>query len=186
MVKNPLIQELNNIFDGKYLDYNASQIVENDIDCNGVPFTMSREIVVESLKMQHVVFRIDPNKVEIFPYFARTKDLKKFCDFIIFAETDVDFLILLIEMKRSSGSPERQLEISESFVDFVIKRAKLIGIDFDTKNVIIRKLGLKNKSISKKEVTKFYQNFHFDTNNYALEMGCNKIFLRQMFDAPVY
>lgn len=185
MIDNPQIQKLSSIFKDKYLAFNAEEIVENDIDSNGNTFTMKRAIVGEPGIIEYVVFRINPNEINIFPYFAEIKDLNKFCDFIIFAETNADFLILLIEMKKHSGSPEKQLKLSESFIDFVLHRAKLIDIDIE-KNIIVRKLGIKDSRISQKETTKYYKNFHFDQDNYSLELGGRQIRLRQILDAPVY
>lgn len=185
MIDNPQIQKLKSIFSDKFLVFDANQIVENDFDANGNPFTMKREIVGEPTSMEHAVFRIDPKEVNIFPYFAETKNLNKFCDFILFAETNADFLILLIEMKRHSGSPEKQLKLSESFIDFVLQRAKQIDIDIE-KNIIIRKLGIKDSRISQKVTTKFYKDFHFNKDNYSLELGGRQIRLKLIMEAPVY
>jgi hypothetical protein len=185
MIDNPQIHKLQSIFKNKYLAFNANELVENDIDSKGNPFTMKRSIVGEPGSIEYVVFRVDPNEVILFPYFAEVKGLNKICDFIIFAETNTDFLILLIEMKKHSGSPEKQLELSLPFVNFVLERAKLIDIEIE-KNIIIRKLGIKDSRISQKETTKYYKDFHFDNNYYSLELGGRQIRLKQIIEAPIY
>ena len=99
MVNNPQLNKIQKLLDGQYLTPLAPSITENDVDCKGYAFTMTRDIVC-SRKADYIVFRIDPNIVNIFPYFNNIKGLKRICDFVIFAETDDVFMVLLIEMKK--------------------------------------------------------------------------------------
>lgn len=184
MVNNQQLNKIQALLDGQYLTPLAPSITEKDVDCRGNTFTMTRDIVC-SRKADYIVFRIDPNIVDIFPYFNDIKGLKKICDFVIFAETDNVFMVLLIEMKKGQGSPIKQLNMSENFIRFIIKHAELVDLKIE-KDLIFRKLGLKDTHVSPKRTTQFYKDFHFDANRYALEQGGSKLFLEKIIHAPVY
>lgn len=184
MVDNPQIPKIQSILKSKFITVSPSIIQEKDLDEQGNPFVMKRDLVGDSM-MDYIAVRIDPNKVNIFPYFEQVHGLNKICDFIIFAETNTQLMVLLIEMKRHSGSPEAQINTTEPFINFIFARAKRIGINIE-KEIIIRKLGLKDSKSTQKQLTKYYKNFHFNSDYYSLEQGGTTIRLRMLFDAPVY
>lgn len=60
-----------------------------------------------------------------YPYFKTGHGLNSICDFIIFVESSEEIFVLLVEMKLGSESPQRQLDYSENFVKFVLRRMML-------------------------------------------------------------
>ena len=75
--------------------------------------------------------------------------------------------------------------MSENFIHFILEHAELVDLKIE-KDLIFRKLGLKDTHVSPKRTTQFYKDFHFDSNHYALEQGGSKLFLEKIIHAPVY
>ena len=59
----------------------------------------------------------NPNHPILFPFFKHNTGagLNKNCDYVVFAQKGDEFYVLLVEMKSTSGKPQQQLEISQTF-----------------------------------------------------------------------
>lgn len=182
MEKNNEIDKINFILDKKYLCKDQSKIVEVNFDSKGKPFCMER-CVVGASSLSYSIYRFDPNDNNFFPYFSDVKDLKKICDYIIFVEDSKRLFIFLVELKKKSGSPERQLDMSVDFVNFILARAKSINCEIN-KDISFRKLGIKDSQTKKRE-TAFYRNFSYNKNSYSLIQSKSDLRLRFLMDAPI-
>lgn len=121
--------------------------------------------VVPDKKTSHTLYRYDQKeqKEKFFPFFNNThdgedgkaeiptpQDLLKFCDYILLAERNNVLYVLLLELKSgaNNGDACKQLDATEVFMEFVKNTAKRISeandyLDFDTKNIKVRKIVLK-------------------------------------------
>ena len=120
------------LLDNAYID-TSNVLIEREVTANGTPFEMKRQIVTHH-GIDFLLFRFDPNKVKLFPYFHEKSGLKKICDYIIFAEEGVHLYILLIELKLGTETATKQLIASEVFAKFIIDSARRVDIDL-TKNI---------------------------------------------------
>ena len=177
------LQKIQNVIKEEYLSKNQTKIEENDIDDKGNPISMCRDIIGHK-DIEYRIYRFDPNQEKLFPYFCDIKGLNKICDYIIFAERKDLLCIFLIELKGSAGSPEKQLDISEGFVKFILNRAESINTPID-KEIIIRKIGIKDTRSREKTEIKFYENFSYNSKSYALIQGFKSLRLAVLIDAPI-
>lgn len=120
--------------------------------------------VVPDKKTTYTLYRYDQTEQGdlFFPFFNNThdgeygktecptpKDLLKFCDYILLAERNDVLYVLLIELKSgNNGDAFKQLDASETFMEYVQHTAKRIseandGPNFDVQNVKVRKIVLK-------------------------------------------
>ncbi|MBR4263711.1 MAG: hypothetical protein IKQ48_03950 [Paludibacteraceae bacterium] len=176
------IQELLNeiyVVDGQYL-------IEQNYKEDGTPFESCMEINKCGSDIEYLLYRFDDNCNNhkhpiLFPYFKSGHDLNKNCDYIIFATNgDKSLYILLVELKSNQGAPLEQLCISETFVDFIIKRFKACGFDF-TPILNVRKIGIKDRtgsSCQPKDLTKG-TSYQYE-NNYLL-LSCKNTSRKQPF-----
>ena len=109
----------------------------------------------------------NPNHPILFPFFMHNTGvgLNKNCDYVVFAQKGDEFYVLLIEMKSTSGKPQQQLDISQTFINFIIERFNVCGIRYYPK---IRKIGIKDISGRKNQYKNLTrnQNFQYDENDY--------------------
>lgn len=117
-------------------------------------------------KIAYTLYRYDQDEQkELFlPFFNHShglKDLLKFCDYILLAERNNKLYVLLIEMKNGSNTDaQKQLEASETFMNFIQDTASRICStngydDFNQKNITTRRIILKpQKSKSLTNLTK--------------------------------
>lgn len=183
MVKNRELSKIEEILHERFIAEDQTQIEERNKDGNGKPFVMKRKIVGHST-IEYKLYRFDPDTEKLFPYFKEVSGLHQICDYFIFAEDNGRFFIFLVELKRHQGSPIKQLDISESFVQFILSRAEKIkkGI---TKKVHIRKLGIKDSKIAPKRATGYYKNLSFDENKYLMIQSGTAIRLAQLMDFTI-
>lgn len=75
--------------------------------------------------------------------------LLKFCDYILLAAVNDKLYVILVEMKSGTNAgAKRQLAASKTFIDYIKASAERIKTmcgcdDFDSKNIILRKVLLK-------------------------------------------
>jgi len=99
---------------------------------------MKRNIVVHN-GITHLLYRYDPDKIKLFPYFSSKSGLHKICDYILFASEGQHLHLLLIELKLGTESATNQLIASECFAEFILNSAKRVGITL-TNNIHIKKI----------------------------------------------
>ena len=105
----------------------------------------------------------NPNHPILFPFFKHNTGagLNKNCDYVVFAQKGDEFYVLLVEMKSTSGKPQRQLEISQTFINFIIERFNVCGIRYSPK---IRKIGINDVSGMKSRYKNLTRNQDFQYN----------------------
>lgn len=155
---------LKSLFHRQYL-VDGNELIEENLDFNGKPFKM--KITLKASKgLSFVIFKFESEKLDIFPYFGEVAGLKSMCDYVVFVE-DAKFLYaFLFELKKTTNSAMPQLNISETFVNFVLERFKVIGKKFD-KPFEIRKVAIKQYR-SNKQTTQGYKERKFKENGYVL------------------
>lgn len=182
MVNNSQLQKIVSVIKNKYICPNQNVVEEIGMS-NGKRFHMKREVCC-SRNVEYTLMRFDPNDETLFPYFDEIEGLHKICDYILFAENNDSIYVFLIELKKDNGSPLKQLDISESFVHFIIERAKYINEEV-TKEVHIRKVGVKDTT-STKMVTNCFRKISYDQNRYLLmQSNFTKLHLDFLIDAPI-
>jgi len=160
------INKIKGLFKNKYVSNEQTIVQEINRDCKGRELIMKREVIGHS-SLEYIIYRFDPDEIDLFPYFEEVKGLRKICDYLIFSEDKGRLFIFIVELKKRSGSPLVQLELSECFVNFILKRAEKIGITIN-KEVHIRKIGLKDSQSSNKQKTTYYKDMQYDNNRYIL------------------
>jgi hypothetical protein len=112
---------------------------------------MERNIISHGI--DYLLYRYDPDKVNLFPFFATTSGLRKICDYFLFATEGSHLHILLIELKFGTESATNQLIASECLADFILKSAERIGIHL-TEHIHIKKVRVSEKRANIKRKTK--------------------------------
>lgn len=148
-----LIQTL---LEDKYLEKgnDAKVLVEKNI--------MKRNIVVHN-GITHLLYRYDPNKIKLFPYFSNKSGLHKICDYILFASEGQHLHLLLIELKLGTESATNQLIASECFAEFILNSAKRVGIEL-TNNIHIKKIRVSEERSKRRNRTTKPGNLELDQN----------------------
>lgn len=114
----------------------------------------------------NLIYRFDPDKETIFPFFSDEKHLCKICDYFIFFERKNRVYVLISELKRGSsknnGLANKQLEAGEEFVRFIIKSANRIDLEIDENDCVFYKLRFSEANIErfKKRETKPKDQLH--------------------------
>lgn len=102
---------------------------------------LSSEINIDGLPgCEYRLYRFDPNKGDLFPFFSKVKgrNIKNICDFFIFVSYNDILYAVLVEHKSGSGSSNAQLKASECFINYVRSTLKRIGRDDNCKIIKVR------------------------------------------------
>lgn len=113
---------------------------------------------------RYMAYRYDLDERDFLPFFNKDHDdlkrgieaenpapsgLLKFCDYILLAAVSEKLYVILVEMKSGTNARAgQQLAASKTFIDFIKATAERIKTmcgsdDFDTRNIIVRKVILK-------------------------------------------
>ena len=168
-MKNSELEIIRKLLEDAYISPEQEYIIEENTNHRWKPVKMKRQIAKHN-NIDYIIYRFDPDKTNIFPYFKQIRGLKQICDYFIFAEDDKRFFVFLIELKKKCGSPISQLEASECFVNFMLERAKRVGLKIE-KDIFIRKLGIKDTNLAIKKGTEYFKNMGYDNDNYMLNQG---------------
>lgn len=139
---------------------NQACLTEKDKDAKGKEFEVQYKIVKKP-QIEYELFRYE---LEAFPFFNDVSDLKKMCDYILFAEEGTYLYIFVIELKLGNKSAQKQLEAAREFVQFIINSANRIGKKIE--NYKIRKVRICDEKIKKRK-TREDRSFEFDDNDYC-------------------
>lgn len=158
MTKIEIIREI--LHDGfKHSD--QACLSEKDTDSKGKKFEVSYKIVKQP-QIEYELFRYDNTAL---PFFKDIKDLKKMCDYILFAEEKGHLYIFVIELKLGNESAKKQLNAAKEFVQFLLNSATRIGKEID-QNYKIKKVRICDERIKKRKL-KVDKNIEFDENDYC-------------------
>lgn len=155
------LENLKKILENKYID-SSNILVEKNKTSKGVEFKMERKIISHN-DIKYLIFRYDPDKVDIFPYFNQISGLKKICDYFMFVEEGQNFYAILIELKLGIDSAKKQLEASDEFIKFLIKSSERVGLPNLT-NFNIIKVRLSEERSKKRNRTTKQKKLQMDEN----------------------
>lgn len=167
-----------------YLSPEQEKLVEENTGDNQQVFRMERPVIVKKT-IAHVIYRFDPDNEILFPYLKPSFPLRRVCDYIIFADDGTDKFVFLIEMKKSQGSPGVQASISESFVEFILKRMDFKYGTSISSSVNYRKIGVKDTSAPQRLKTGGFASLSYDQKGYLLLQKDFKIHIRRLMDLPL-
>nr|WP_325289726.1 hypothetical protein [uncultured Bacteroides sp.] len=176
------ISRIKDILVDKYMASDQTSVQERNKDARGKEFVMKRDVVGHS-SIEYVIYRFDPDKVDLFPYFKEIKGLRKICDYLIFAEDSSRLFAFIVELKKHQGSPRPQLELSECFVRFILEKANKVGRGIE-KELHIRKIGLKDSGNSNKRRTTYYKDMQYEEGGYLLLQDKCPLRLALLMDLP--
>ncbi len=125
------------LLDSSHID-DSKVLQEIDKNHKGASFEMRRQIICHH-GIEYTLYRFDPSKVKLFPYFSTKSGLHKICDYILFAEEGQHLYLLLIELKKGTESANKQLAATQCFAEFIISTARRIGIQL-TEHLVIHKV----------------------------------------------
>jgi hypothetical protein len=125
--KTSQLDVIRSLLCNSFIDKN-SVLKEKGTTNKGGAFEMRRTIH-NHRDLNYILFRFDPDKVNLFPYFNQLSGLKKICDYVMFVEEGSNLYILVIELKLGRESASRQLEASKCFIDFIMCSGKRIGME---------------------------------------------------------
>lgn len=123
---NSQLEIFKSLLNENYID-NTKKLVEKNKTSKGEEFKMERSIISHN-GIDYTIFRFDPDKVDIFPYFSKISGLKKICDYIMLVEEGPNFYAILIELKLGIESAKKQLEASDEFINFLTKSSERVGL----------------------------------------------------------
>lgn len=181
-MKSDFITGVKDTIQDAYLAPNQYKLVEKNFDVHQREFIMERTVHVKKT-ISHVIYRFDPDNEQLFPYLKPSEPLRRVCDYIIFADDGTDRFVFLLEMKKRKGAPEEQVAISQSFVEFILKR-----MDFKngtSTTVIYRKIGIKDTPAPLRLKTGGYANLSYNQEGYILLQKDFDIRLRNLMDLPL-
>jgi hypothetical protein len=135
-------------------------IIERDRDNRGREFVVRYEII-KPPEINYKLYRFESRD---FPFFSDVPNLKKMCDFILFAEDRNHLHIFLIELKLSNMSAKKQLEAAEEFAKFIIHSSKRIGRAINAHS--IKKIRVCNSNLKKSKFMSVEKKYEFDEDNY--------------------
>jgi hypothetical protein len=158
MSKLEIIRE---ILHENYKPNNQSHLTEIDTDSRGRKFEVNYRIIKQP-QIEFELFRFDH---AAFPFFKNVTDIKKMCDYILFAEEGDYLYVFVIELKLGNLSAKKQLNASKEFVQFIINSANRIGKEIDS-DYKIRKVRICDEMIKKRRL-KVEKNIQFDENDYC-------------------
>lgn len=176
------IEQIKNILADKYISTDQTSVQEQNRDCKKKEFVMRRDVIGHS-SIEYIIYRFDPDKIDLFPYFKDVKGLRKICDYLIFAEDSSRLFVFIVELKRHQGSPRVQLDLSECFVRFILEKANKVGIGI-RKEINIRKIGLKDSGYSDKRRTTYYKDMQYEQDGYLLLQDKCPLRLALLMDLP--
>ena len=88
---------------------------------------------------KYLVYRFDPNNDNLFPFFPThnaPRYLRCICDYFLFVEIGSRVYSILLELKQSSDSAEKQLEASSQLMQYFIRTARRLNINVETTSII--------------------------------------------------
>ncbi len=150
---------IRDILSEKFKHSDQSCLTEKDTNSKGKPFDVSYKIIKQP-QIDFELFRYDHAAL---PFFKDIKNLKKMCDYILFAEEGDYLYIFVIELKLGNESARKQLDAASEFVQFIINSANRIGQSID-ECYKIRKVRICNEKIKKRKL-KF--EVQFDAEDYC-------------------
>lgn len=173
--KYDMLEIIDHVLRQKYKAPEQNVMKEKNRKSNGRHFTMTCNIH-DYHDIQHLLYRFDISKSSyIYPYFEDVRGYHRMCDYIIFAESSTKLYVLLVELKNTTTSPKKQLDLSEQFMKFVIARMKYLEEDFN-KEVEFYKIGVKSTI---KMTTKWYTSNILDNGlGYIPLPDCNNLYLK--------
>lgn len=118
---------------------NAKFKVEN-LDVLEEPKVMTIKVQGCLREASLTLYRFDPNKEVIFPFFGREKGLSRICDYVLLADYDDDLYVLLIELKHGKVEAKEQLNATECLISYIITSALRIKREIDRDKIHIRKI----------------------------------------------
>ena len=133
--------------------------------------------------LKKTLYRMALEEKDFLPFFNKSHDspegLRKFCDYILLAEhrkrnQEVCTFVLLIELKRGkNGSAAKQLNASQTFMEYIYSSAERLHVDFndsefDKEKVTTMKIVVK-EPISSKMTTKGRPKIYKEHNVFYFE-----------------
>ena len=142
------LEDIDFILNKEYIASDQSCLTDKDEKGKTI---LSTKVSIDGLsECAYRVYRFDPNKTDIFPFFSKEKgtNIRDICDFFLFVELNQKLYALIIEHKSGSGSSTRQLNASKCFIDYILSTAKRIGRNNDC-NIIKVRLHILKKNLNK-------------------------------------
>lgn len=140
---------LKNLFHKQFL-VDGDELIEENTDCTGKPFKM-KVTLKPSKGLSFLIFKFENETINLFPYFSNVRGLKSMCDYVVLVEDAKYLYAFLFELKGSKHSAKLQLDVSETFVNFAMKRFDVIDKKID-KPFKLKKVAIK-KNRSNKQTT---------------------------------
>lgn len=167
------IEIISQIIDDKFLSDNQQFIIERGKNEKGKEFEMKFKII-KNIEIEYKLYRFESKD---FPFFKEVSDLKKMCDFILFAEERGFLHIFLIELKLSPDSAKKQLDAANAFAHFILKSSK--RVDKEISNFKIKKIRICQKFVNKRNKMAVENSYEFDKNDY-LDYNLNSFHLSNL------
>lgn len=143
---------------------NAKFKVEN-LDVLEEPKVMTVSVKGCPKSASLTLYRFDPNKEEIFPFFEKEIGLRSICDYVLLADYGDDLYILLMELKLGNSKAKEQLNATENLISYIIASALRIKREIDRDKIHIRKIRISERRRQYTRKTKV-RDIEYDENSY--------------------
>lgn len=161
MNKMDILNELDQILNNRYL-VSGNEIVEKNLKKNQKPFENKYKVICDGQNNDFRIYRFDDT---CFPFFNKTKNLKKMCDYIIFYKEANHLFVNLFELKDGDLSGcKAQLLAGKEFINYIESKAKRLGFDINITS--IKLLGISAKHLTKPN-TKIKFELVLDKDDYS-------------------
>lgn len=135
-----------------------------DLDVLEEPKVMTIKVNGRPRDASLTLYRFDPNKENIFPFFERDMELRSICDYVLLADYNEVLYVLLIELKKGKEPAERQLNATEELILYIISSALRVKQEIDRNKICIRKIRISERRHIR--TTKIYD-IEYDDNSYV-------------------
>lgn len=118
----------------------------------------------------YTLYKFDPEKYDLFPFFSQSKEasgLRDVCDYILLVDYAERLYILLFELKHSNkdnNKAKRQLNATACLIEYIIKSAERIQKAIDRNQIAIRKILI--QEFTGKPKTRIYD-VEYDRDKYV-------------------
>lgn len=174
-----MLDIIKRVIKDKYIPNN--QTIMTETDTGGKQGEMSCSIECKDEEILLCSFDRKGNNEKLFPYFCPRDGYLSMCDYILFAEDNEKLFVFLIDLKDTTNSAKKQVEIAQTFASFITDRiSEIEGSANFPKPIEFRKIGIKTTHM--KMTTKEYEKLAYDKDNYLVLPDYHHFYVRRYMD----
>jgi|GEM_PF-5742847 len=183
--RNNNIDVLRQAINSRFIPSDQSKLSEFSLNDSGDSVEQQTRTIIGK-NVDYLCCQFDEKTDTLFPYFNDVEGLKSISDYVVFAQRGDDFFAFIIEMKKSSHSPQKQVRLTKIFVEFLLNRIKGAGLSIDSDGCKIRLIGIKDnysRHLSRYR-TKIADDYRYDSEGYFLLDDAKCLRINDLMNLP--